>query len=125
MTSLSLSSTSAATAKVDAIVFGVARGPEGLVLAPGSEDLSQAFGTGLLPALIGLGATGRADEVTRFASLGATTAPVLLAVGLGDLPAAGVGVDAEVLRRAGGAAVRTLAGASRVALLHVGQSQAV
>ena len=116
MTSLTLSSASASTAKVDALVIGVARGPKGLVLAPGSDGVAEAFGKGLLPALTGLGATGRADEVTRLATLGATTAPVLVAVGLGDLPAKGGAFDAELLRRAAGAAVRALAGSKKAAL---------
>ncbi len=116
MTSLSLSSSPAASAKVDAVVIGVAQGPRGLVLAPGSDSIAAALGKGLLPALTGLGATGRAEEVTRLATLGATTAPVVVAVGLGALPAKGASYDAEVLRRAAGAAVRALAGSKKVAL---------
>jgi leucyl aminopeptidase len=116
VTSLSLSSSSAATAKVDAIVIGVAKGPKGLLLAPGADSVAAALGKGLLPALTGLGATGKAEEVTRLATLGATTAPVVIAVGLGDIPAKGTGYDAEVLRRATGAATRALAGAGKVAV---------
>ncbi|MGZ6827502.1 MAG: M17 family peptidase N-terminal domain-containing protein, partial [Mycobacteriales bacterium] len=111
MTTLTTSSSSAATLRTDALVIGVVKGPKGLVLAPGSEDVAKAFGKALLPALTGLGATGKAEEVTRLASLGATRAPVVVAVGLGD----GRG-DAEVLRRATGAAVRALAGTRSVAL---------
>ena len=116
MASLSLSSTPAASAKVDAIVVGVAKGPKGLVLAPGADSVVAALGKGLLPALIGLGATGRAEEVTRLATLGATTAPVLVVVGLGAAPAKGGAYDPEVLRRATGAAVRALAGSAKVAI---------
>ncbi|MCW2615108.1 MAG: putative cytosol aminopeptidase, partial [Frankiales bacterium] len=116
MTTLSLSSASAASAKVDAIVIGVARGPKGLVLAPGSDSVATALGKGLLPALAGLGATGRAEEVTRLATLGATTAAVVVAVGLGDAPVKGGTYDAELLRRATGAAVRALAGTGKVAV---------
>ncbi|MGB8651460.1 MAG: leucyl aminopeptidase [Mycobacteriales bacterium] len=113
MTSISAASSSAATLKVDALVIGVQKGPKGLVLAPGSQDVAAAFGKGLLPALNGLGATGKAEEVTRLATLGATKATVLVAVGLGDRATK---VDAEVLRRASGAAVRALAGRSSVGL---------
>ena len=116
MTSLSLSSSPAASAKVDAVVIGVTKGPKGLVLAPGSDSVAKALGKGLLPALTGLGATGKAEEVTRLATLGATTAPVVVAVGLGDLPAKGTAYDGEVLRRATGAAVRALAGSTKVAV---------
>jgi leucyl aminopeptidase len=111
---ISVSSSSAASVKADAVIVGVAKGPKGLVLAAGSEDVAKAFGKALLPALAGLGATGRAEEVTRLATLGATKAPVLVAVGLGDQAK---GYDAEVLRRSAGAAVRALAGASASAAL--------
>ncbi|HTL24176.1 MAG TPA: hypothetical protein VL281_09120, partial [Mycobacteriales bacterium] len=63
--------------KADALVIGVAKGPKGLVLAPGSEAVAAAFGRKLLPTLVALGATGKAEEVTRTATLGALTAPVL------------------------------------------------
>ena len=116
MTSLSLSSSSAASAKVDAVVIGVAKGPKGLVLAPGSEAVAKAVGKGLLPALTGLGATGKAEQLTRLATLGATSAPVVVAVGLGELPAKDASYDLELLRRATGAAVRQLAGARKVAV---------
>ncbi|MBW3659832.1 MAG: leucyl aminopeptidase [Actinobacteria bacterium] len=116
MTSLSLSSSPAASAKVDAVVIGVAKGPKGLVLAPGSDSVASALGKGLLPALSGLGATGRAEEVTRLASLGATTAAVVVAVGLGDAPGKNGSYDDEVLRRATGAALRALAGSGKVAV---------
>jgi leucyl aminopeptidase len=113
VTSLSLSSSSAASVKVDAVVVGVVKGPKGLALVLGADDVAKAFGKGLLPALVGLGATGKADEVTRLASLGATKAAVVVAVGLGAQAKA---YDAEVLRRAAGSAVRALAGTSSVAL---------
>ena len=116
MTSLSLSSAAAASAKVDAVVLGVSKGPKGLVLAPGAESVANALGKGLLPALTGLGATGKAEEVTRLATLGATTAPVVVAVGLGPVPGKGEAYDAEALRRATGAAVRALAGSGKVAV---------
>ncbi|MCU1623218.1 MAG: pepA [Frankiales bacterium] len=102
---------SAASTKADAIVIGVVKGPKGLVLAPGSADVAKAFGKGLLPALAGLGAIGTKEEVTRLATLGNTKAPALVAVGLGET------WDAEALRRATGAAVRALAGASSSVVL--------
>ena len=120
MASLSLSSSNAARLKVDALVVGVARGPKGLVLAPGSESVTAAFKKALLPALAGLGATGRPEEITRLATLGATSAPVLVAVGLGDLAKDGEGYDGETLRRAAGAAVRALAGSGKVAVTLAG-----
>jgi leucyl aminopeptidase len=110
VTSLVISTT---PAKADAVVIGVAKGPKGLVLAPGSEAVATAFGKRLLPTLIALGATGKAEEITRTATLGALGAPVLVAVGLGD---AAKTYPRERVRRAAGAAVRALAGTSSVAL---------
>ncbi len=113
MTTLALSSSSAATVRADAVVVGVAQGPRGPVLVPGGESVADAFGKGLLPALTGLGATGRAGEVTRMATLGVLKAPVLVAVGLGPVAKT---YDDEAVRRATGAAVRALAGTGKVAL---------
>jgi len=112
-TSLATTSSSAATLKTGALVLGVAQGPNGLVLAPGADDVAAAFGKALLPALADLGATGKAEQLTRLASLGAVKAPVVVAVGLGPVPAGGY--DRELLRRATGAAVRSLAGTTAVA----------
>ncbi len=116
MTSLSVSSSPAAGSKVDAIVIGIAQGPKGPVVAPGADSVVAALGKGLLPALVGLGATGKAEEVTRLATLGATTAPVVVAVGLGPVVGKGEAYDPELLRRATGAGVRALAGSSKVAV---------
>src|SRR3954467_15826252 len=115
MTALSLTKTALSEVKADAIVIGVARGPDGVVLAPGATDVERAFKRRLLPALKALGATGKVGEVTKLATLGATTAPTLVAVGLGDAPANGTGFEPEKLRRALGAGVRALAGSGRVA----------
>ena len=98
--------------KADAVVIGVAKGPKGLVLAPGSEAVASAFGKKLLPTLTALGATGKAEEITRTATLGSLSSPVLVAVGLGD---AARTYPHERLRRAAGAAVRALAGTGTVA----------
>jgi leucyl aminopeptidase len=113
VTTLATSTAAPASLKADALVIGVAKGPKGLVLATGSETVAKALGTKLAATLASLGATGKADEVTRLATLGKTSAPVLVAVGLGD---AGKTYPHERLRRAAGAAVRALAGTPHVAL---------
>ncbi len=110
MTILSLSTLPAAAAETEAVVVGVAEGTDGPVLAPGAESLVEALGPGLVPALVGLGATGRAGTSTRLATLGAARVPVVVAVGLG--PAAPSYGD-EVLRRAAGEGVRAVAGTAR------------
>jgi len=113
----------------DAIVVGVVRGPDGPRPAPGAEDVDAALGGKLAETLAALGATGDAEEVTRIASGGRLTAPLITAVGLGapngpndgpvvsdgrvvsDGPVVNDGparFDGEGLRRASGAAVRAL-----------------
>jgi len=109
--------------KVDALVVGVVNGTNGVVLAPGAEAVDKAF-KGRLPRTIeSLGGTGAAGEITKVASLGATSAAVVVAVGLGGeektrsrrkgQPSS---YDAEILRRAAGTATRELAGTRRVGL---------
>jgi len=114
VTSLALSSSSAASLKVDALVVAIAKGRKGPELVPGGEGVGDVLGgKALLAALVDLGATGKAGEVTRLATLGAKLADVVVAVGLGDVAET---YDVDVLRRAAGAAVRSLAGTRRVGL---------
>ncbi|MEU4835707.1 leucyl aminopeptidase [Streptosporangium sp. NPDC023615] len=100
----------------DALVVGVHTGPDGLIAAPGAEGLDEALGGRLAVTLAGMGAKGKPGEISKIPTFGALTAPLLVAVGLGDAPAEGAGHDAETLRRAAGTAVRALAGTGRVAL---------
>ncbi len=115
MTSLSLSDTDPAELDVDAIVVGVHAADEdgGLLLAPGAESVAVAFEGTLAHTLSLLGATGAPGEVTKLATLGTISAPVIAAVGLGAVPVEG-SYGPETLRRAAAAAVRSLAGAATV-----------
>jgi leucyl aminopeptidase len=116
MTAVTLTKTALSQVKADAIIVGLSSGRSGPTLVPGAGDVDKAFKKQLLDTLKAVGATGRAGEVTRIATLGRTAAPALVAVGLGAVPAKGERYDAEVLRRAVGAAMRSLAGStSRVA----------
>jgi leucyl aminopeptidase len=101
----------------DAIVIAVAQGPDGPVPAPGAHDVDAALDGTLARTLAAVGATGKAEEVTRIPSGGRLNAPLVAAVGLGE-PGSLDAADGEVLRRAAGAAVRALrAGkARRIAL---------
>lgn len=110
MTSISLDSADLAGLDVDAIVIGVAPAGAGAAPADGAEAIDRAMDGRLVDALGALGATGKAGEVTRLPSLGAVPAKVIVAAGLGEDP------SAEDLRRAAGAAVRSLAGTARVAV---------
>lgn len=110
MTSISLDSADLAGVDVGAIVIGVSPGEAGAAPAAGADALDRALDGGLADALTALGATGKAGEVTKLPSLGAVAAKVIVAAGLGEDP------TAEDLRRAAGAAVRSLAGTARVAV---------
>ncbi|WP_027340913.1 leucyl aminopeptidase [Hamadaea tsunoensis] len=119
---LTLFDTDPAELAVDAVVIGVhspgdggADGEPGeLLLASGAESIAAAFDGKLGPTLALLGATGAAGEVTKLAALGAITAPLVVAVGLGPEPT-GAAPAAETLRRAAGNAARALSGTAAVA----------
>ena len=126
---LSMVDTDPAELAVDAVVIGVHSRSEPersggdppadyastLLLASGAESIAAAFDGRLTETLALLGATGTAGEVTKVATLGTVTAPLVVAVGLGPEPS-GAAPTPETLRRAAGAAVRALAGSNRVAL---------
>jgi leucyl aminopeptidase len=122
VTTVRVAKDDASTATADALVIGVARTAAGPVLAPGAEATNKALGGKLAATLASLGATGKADEVTRFATLGKIAAKTIVAVGLGDVPAKGASYDCERLRRAAGAATRTLDGGGTVATTLAGAS---
>jgi leucyl aminopeptidase len=111
VTTLTLSDQQPAELAVDAVVVGIHSGAGGVELGLGAAGVDSALGGRLAEVLTQLGATGSAGEVTKLATLGATAAPVVAAVGLGKVDKAG---DAETIRRAAGAAVRALAGTARV-----------
>ncbi|WP_081748885.1 leucyl aminopeptidase [Nocardiopsis sp. CNT312] len=118
-TSLSVITESPSSLDADAVVVGYHSGGEAPEPASGARDVDAAFPGGLGTTLSLLGASGAPEEVHTLASLGVVTAPVVVAVGLGPAPDDGT-VDPEVLSRAAGAALRSLAarpeGAGRVAL---------
>lgn len=117
MTSLPVRDVSA-----DVIVIAVGQRPGGLVLAEGSADIDAALGGTLAETLTALGATGKAEKMTRTLSGGKLATPLIAAVGMGEQESDAEGAAAEqyleALRRAAGAAVRDLASATvtRIAL---------
>ena len=113
---LSLFDSDPAESAVDAVVIGVHSHDRAgnLLVASGAESITAAFDGRLTEALRVLGATGKAGEVVKLATLGTIAAPLVVAVGLGPVPA-GAGCDLEVLRRGAGAAVRA-AGRGKVAM---------
>lgn len=115
MTALTLSTAGAATLRADALVVGVAKGPEGPVVAAGAEAVDKAYDGKLAAVLEALGASGAESEVTKLPAPAGLKVPVVLAVGLGSLPEQDESFDEEVLRRAAGAAARALHGAKKAA----------
>ncbi|MFC5906388.1 leucyl aminopeptidase, partial [Streptacidiphilus monticola] len=108
-----------------AVVVAVAKGAEGLVLAPGSEAVDEAFDGKLADILTTLGATGAQDEAVKVPAPAGIKAGLVLAVGLGAEAEDG-GYDAEALRRAAGTAARTLHGSKKAAFaLPVADADAV
>jgi leucyl aminopeptidase len=119
MTVTLLTSQSApAATDADALVTGVFQGTDGPVLTLSTDEID------LMAALTALGATGKAEEITKIPTAGLAggsgggqhrlTTPVIVAVGLGPEPGAADAGPAkrraylERLRRAAGAATRDL-----------------
>ncbi|MCK6094952.1 leucyl aminopeptidase [Micrococcus sp. EYE_162] len=96
-----------------ALVVGVGSGPDGPLLL--TDALPAEAATALEASLELLGVRGGADEVHRLPGVGGSPVPLLVLVGVGPLDEEG-GVSSEALRRAAGAAVRSLAGTDAVAL---------
>lgn len=92
------------------MIVGFRPGHDGPVPAVGAESLEAAFGGRLAASLDAVAFSGKAGELAKLPTFGAVSAPLLVAVGLGEEP------GLEGLRRAAGAAVRSLAGTSRAAL---------
>jgi leucyl aminopeptidase len=109
---LTTSTDSARSVAADAIIIGVTQGPDGPVPAPGTHDVDAALGGTLGATLAALGATGKQGEITKLTSGGQLAAPLILAVGLGDLDGSGPLATSEALRRGAGAGVRALCGAT-------------
>jgi len=100
----------------DAIIVGVVQGPGGPQPAPGAQEVDAALGGSLARTLAALGATGEPEEVTKIASAGQLPAPLIAAVGLGAVNGTPA-FTSETLRRAAGAAVRSVApGSAAIAL---------
>ena len=84
-----------------------------LVVAPGAEAVDKAFDGKLATVLETLGASGAEGEVTKLPAPSGLKVPVVIAVGLGPVPAKDDSYDAESLRRAAGSAGRALKGSKK------------
>jgi leucyl aminopeptidase len=110
VTTVRLNSADPVSVDTDALIVGFRPGQDGPVPAVGAESLEAAFGGRLAASLDAVAFSGKAGELAKLPTFGSVTAPLLVAVGLGDAP------GPEDLRRAAGAAARSLAGTSRAAL---------
>jgi leucyl aminopeptidase len=105
--SLATSESTPETAEADVLVIGVLPTPDGPAAAPGLAGVDEALGGTLAGTLAALGATGELEELTKVPGGGKLAATLVLAVGLGEAPEEGTSFDAEKLRRAAGAALRS------------------
>ena len=110
MTTYTLRSASPAKTRADAVVVGVLSGGGTPSLAPGADDVAQAYGRRLAPLLATLGVTGKAGEVCKVPTSKAIGSPMLVLVGLGST------VTTTGVRRAAGVAARAVSNATSVAL---------
>ena len=110
--SIATSESAPETAEADVLVIGVIQTSDGPVPAPGLSGVDEALGGTLAETLIALGATGELEELTKIPGGGKLPATLVLAVGVGSAPEEGTSFDAERLRRAAGAALRS-AGAKK------------
>jgi leucyl aminopeptidase len=112
VTSYTLRKGAAEKTKTDAVVVGVVRTPKGPQAAPGGEGVAASYGRKFLPLLSTLGFSGKREEVAKIPTGGLLKSPMLVLVGLGDSDAVGP----TVVRRAAGAAARSISNAATVAL---------
>lgn len=116
VTDLMLTSEDPAGLDVDALVLAVGQ-RDGRPVPLSAPALSQRIVERLAASLGPLGIRGAADEVVRIPAGDDLTAAVLVLTGVGPLEPDRSGPLPETLRRAAGAATRTLDGATRSALL--------
>ncbi|GFZ80438.1 putative cytosol aminopeptidase [Nesterenkonia alkaliphila] len=108
---------SSAVEKVDAdaLVIGVAKGPDGPVLLP--NPLAEKAAKGVSDSLKALGASGAADQLLRLPGVDGFKSETLVLIGVGPMTGEpDGGLSTEALRRAAGSAVRQLSSAGSVAL---------
>ena len=110
MTSFVLRTANPAKTKTDAVVVGVVKQGGEVVLADGAEEVAAAYGRKLRPLLASLALKGSVGETTRVPTSGTLGSPMLVLVGLGAAP------STADLRRAAGAAARSVPNAATVAL---------
>lgn len=115
MTTVRLNSADPVSFDTDALIVGFRSGPDGP--RPVAEGLEAAFDGKLAASLAAVAFSAKPGEIAKIPTFGAISAPLLVAVGVGD--------GVEDLRRAAGASVRSLTGTARAALALDGDAEAV
>jgi leucyl aminopeptidase len=110
VTTIALSSADPTAIAADAIVVGVSADGDAIRLLAAADQVDRSLGGSLATTLKTLGASGKADEVTKVPTSGSAKAAVVVAVGLGKRADEGTPTYRESLRRAAGAATRALRG---------------
>jgi leucyl aminopeptidase len=110
VTSYHLRSASPAKTRSDVVVVGAVQSGKDVRLAPGAEDVAEAYGRKLRPMLSTLGFGAKPGEVAKVPTAGVISSPLLVLVGLGEDP------GPVAVRRAAGSAARAISNASSVAL---------
>ncbi|MGW0041163.1 leucyl aminopeptidase [Rhodococcus sp. NPDC003348] len=91
--------------RVDVLVIGLTTGPDGPEASVG-DVLDDATAEAVLAGLVAVGATGKAEEITRIPAPAGLSVASVVAVGLGSAD----DVNAEQIRQSAGAAARALTG---------------
>jgi leucyl aminopeptidase len=110
VTTYTLRSASPAKTRADVVVVGVLQGAKGAELAPGGEDVADAYGRNLRPLLAHLGVSGKPGEVVKVPTGKTIASGLLVLVGLGKA------VTPLAVRRAAGATARAVTNAASVSL---------
>jgi leucyl aminopeptidase len=119
VTTLTVSSRSAAELKGDALVVVSVQTEHGAALAPG-HGLGEETVAHLQSALSTLQAKGGAEEVVKLVSVPGVAAPLVVVTGAGKVAAEGASPDAETVRRAVGSATRQLSGLAKAIVIAPG-----
>ncbi|SDJ70904.1 leucyl aminopeptidase [Nocardioides sp. YR527] len=115
-----LRTASPAKTRAEAVVVGIGQGAKDVEVPAGAEDVKAAYGRRWRGMLATLGVSGKAGEVTRLPAGDEIGAQLLVLVGLGPRSSSGQGADGtystDAVRRAAGAAARSVPNATSVAV---------
>lgn len=110
-----LRTASPAKTRAEAVVVGIGQGAKAVEVTAGAEDVKAAYGRRWRGMLATLGVSGKAGEVTRLPAGSEIGAQLLVLVGLGKAGTDGT-YSADAVRRAAGAAARSVPNATSVAV---------